>query len=169
MNISLRKASFADVPALEVLIDASVRGLQKDDYNPAQIDSALRTVFTVDSQLIQDGTYFIAERDGEIVGCGGDHHAVRDNVLLDPKCDPAKIRSIFVDPRHARKGIGSMILKTAEDAAIAEGFSQLEMASTLSGVPLYLLRGYRVVERSHVPLESGVSLPVIRMAKAILS
>ena len=179
MNISLRKASFADVPALEVLIDASVRELQKDDYNPAQIDSALRTVFTVDSQLIQDGTYFIAERDGEIVGCGGwsrrrtlcggDHHAVRDNVLLDPKCDPAKIRAIFVDPRHARKGIGSMILKTAEDAAIAEGFSQLEMASTLSGVPLYLLRGYRVVERSHVPLESGVSLPVIRMAKAILS
>lgn len=177
MNFNLRKASFSDVPALEALIDASVRGLQQEDYSPAQIDLALRTTFSVDSQLIQDGTYFIAERAGEIAGCGGwsrrktlcggDHHASRDNGLLDPTHDAAKIRAIFVGPRYARQGIGGLILKAAEDAAVAEGFTHFEMAATLTGVPLYRLKGYRVVERSEVPLACGVSLPVVHMVKAV--
>lgn len=176
-NVILRLATLADVSALEKLIDASVRELQKNDYSALQIDLALRTTFSVDTQLIHDGTYFIAEHDDAIIGCGGwsrrktlcggDHHAVRDNVLLDPTHEPAKIRAIFVDPHFARRGIGSLILKAAEDAAVAEGFSRLEMAATLTGVPLYLLKGYRIVERTEVPLECGISLPVIRMMKAV--
>ena len=177
MNLKLRQASLVDVPALKALIESSVRGLQAGDYTPEQMESALRTTFTVDTQLIEDGTYFIAEQDGTIVGCGGwsrrktlfggDHHAVRDDAVLDPSCDAAKIRAIFVDPRYARRGIGSFLLKAAEDAAIAEGFTQLEMGATLTGVPLYLLKGYRVVEQIEVRLEHGVSMPVVRMRKAI--
>ena len=177
MNLRLRQASLADVPALKALIGSSVRGLQAGDYTPEQMESALRTTFTVDTQLIEDGTYFIAEQDETIVGCGGwsrrktlfggDRHTVRDGAMLDPACDAAKIRAIFVDPRYARRGIGSFILKAAEDAAIAEGFTQLEMGATLTGVPLYLLKGYRVVERIAVPLEHGGSMPVVRMMKAI--
>ncbi len=177
MNLNLRKAVLDDVPVIEALIDASVRGLQTADYTPAQIESALRTAFTVDIQLIEDGTYFIAEHEGEIAGCGGwsrrktlcggSHHAVRDNSLLDTLQDAAKIRAIFVDPRYARRGIGSLILQAAENAAIAEGFTQLEMGATLTGVPLYLLKGYQVVERSDVPLECGITLPVVRMSKTV--
>lgn len=176
MQSSLRKANIADIPALEKLIDASVRGLQAQDYTAEQIDAALRTVFTVDSQLIEDGTYFVAEQDGEMIGCGGwsqrktlcggDHHAVRENILMDPLLDAAKIRAIFVHPQWARQGVGSFLLKAAEDAAIAAGFRRLEMGATLTGVPVYLRRGYHVVEKMTVPLEAGVTLPVVRMEKA---
>jgi N-acetylglutamate synthase-like GNAT family acetyltransferase len=176
MPHSLRKANTVDIPAIEKLIDASVRGLQAQDYTPEQIDAALRTVFTVDSQLIEDGTYFVVEQDGQMIGCGGwsqrktlcggDHHAVRENALMDPLRDAAKIRAIFVHPQWARRGIGSFLLKAAEDAAIAEGFRRLEMGATLTGVPVYLRRGYREIETMTVPLENGVTLPVVRMEKA---
>ena len=176
MPYSLRKANTADIPAIEKLIDASVRGLQAEDYSPEQIDAALRTVFTVDTQLIEDGTYFVAEQDGEMIGCGGwsqrktlcggDHHAVRENALMDPLQDAAKIRAIFVHPWWARCGIGSILLKAAEDAAIAAGFRRLEMGATLTGVPVYLRRGYRKIETMTVPLDEGVTLPVVRMEKS---
>jgi len=176
MPYSLRLAVADDIPAIEKLIDASVRGLQAQDYTPEQIDAALRTVFTVDSQLIEDGTYFVVEQDGEMIGCGGwsrrktlcggDHHAVRENTLMNPSQDAAKIRAIFVHPRWARHGIGSILLKAAEDAAMAAGFQRLEMGATLTGVPVYLRRGYRKVETMTVPLENNVTLPVVRMEKS---
>lgn len=175
MEFPLRKVKLSDVPGLQELIEASVRGLQSNDYTSAQMDAALRTVFSVDTQLIEDGTYFVAERKGTMVGCGGwsyrktlcggDLHAVRENTRLDPSQDAAKVRAIFVHPQWARRGIGSLILEAAENAAIAAGFQRLEMAATLTGVPLYLLKGYQVVERIDVPLEEGVWLPVVRMAK----
>ena len=176
MPYCLRKATTTDIPAIQKLIDASVRGLQAQDYTQEQIDAALRTVFTVDTQLIEDGTYFVFEQDGEMVGCGGwsqrktlcggDHHAMRENALMDPSQDAAKIRAIFVAPQWARHGIGSLLLKAAEDAAVAVGFRRLEMGATLTGVPVYLRRGYRKVETMMVPLENDVTLPVVRMEKA---
>src|ERR1700761_7015510 len=119
MNLMLRKALPADVPQLRALIERSARGLSQDDYRPAQIEGALRGAFGVDSQLLQDETYFVVEDGGEFVGCGGwsyrstlfggDARAGRDAAMLDPKTQPAKIRAFFVDPRHARRGIGSML------------------------------------------------------------
>jgi N-acetylglutamate synthase-like GNAT family acetyltransferase len=176
MPDSLRNANTADIPAIEKLIDSSVRGLQAQDYTPEQIDAALRTVFTVDTQLVEDGTYFVIEHDGKLIGCGGwsqrktlcggDHHAVRENALMDPASEAAKIRAIFVHPDFARRGIGSVLLSAAEDAALAAGFHRLEMGATLTGVPVYLRRGYREVERMTVPLEDGLTLPVVRMEKS---
>jgi N-acetylglutamate synthase-like GNAT family acetyltransferase len=177
MDNSLRKANRADIPALQALIDASVRGLAADDYTPEQIEAALRTTFSVDTQLVEDGTYFVVERNDTIVGCGGwsrrktlcggDHHSVRDNALMDPSTDAAKIRAIFVHPDWAHRGIGSFLLHAAEDAATLAGFTRFEMGATLTGVPLYLRKGYRITERIQVPLEPGVSLPVVRMEKSV--
>src|SRR5580704_2736969 len=142
MNIRVRKAVAADVPALRALIDASVRGLQAEDYSPAQIEGALKSVYGVDSQLIADGTYLVAEitevaGSTVIVGCGGwskrktlyggDQYAGREDFLLDPARDAAKIRAFFVHPAWARQGIGSAILTACEEAAIAAGFTRLEM------------------------------------------
>ena len=178
MNLTLRPAVMEDVPVLAALIAASVRILQAQDYTASQRESALISVFGVDTQLIADGTYFVGEVDGAIVACGGwskrktlfgaDHCAGREDSLLDPELDAAKIRAFFVHPDWARRGIGSRVLEACESAAAAAGFTRFEMGATLTGVALYKARGYREVEEIGVPLENGEFLQVVRMEKAYL-
>ena len=178
---TIRLATVADIHELRELIAASVRGLQAQDYTPSQLESALRTVYGVDSQLIADGTYFAVETaDNErmiIAGCGGwskrktlyggDVWMGREDTLLNPAIDAAKIRAFFVHPSWARRGIGGLILDACESAAMAAGFRRLEMGATLTGVPFYLARGYAALEDLQVPLEAGESLPIVRMAKDV--
>jgi GNAT superfamily N-acetyltransferase len=178
----LRNATPADIPQIRELIDASVRGLQAHDYTPAQIEGALQSVYGVDTQLIADGTYFVAEiADSDrtrIVACGGwskrktlyggDQYAGREDSLLDPAHDAAKIRAFFVHPEFARQGLGTLILEACENAAISTGFRQLEMGATLSGVPFYRARGYSGIENQEVPLGNGHTLPIVKMAKIIM-
>ena len=188
-NFHIRQARVADIPVLRELIEASVRGLQAQDYTPTQLESALKTVYGVDSQLIADGTYFVAEAvTGEvepnsaegkrvIVGCGGwskhktlyggDRWTRREDEMLDPLRDAARIRAFFIHPAWARRGIGSMILETCEAAAKAAGFTRFEMGATLTGVPMYRARGYVELEHLEVPLANGESLPIVRMAKQV--
>ena len=174
-NIRLRLAVPDDVPVLRELIDKSVRGLQTQDYTRAQIEGALKTVFAVDSQLIADGTYIVAEAESMLVGCGGwskrktlygsDHWTGREDALLDPKCDAAKIRAFFIHPDWARRGVGSMILRACEDAAKAAGFTRYEMGATLTGAKLFGTKGYVAVKPISIPLVNGEVLTVIHMEK----
>ena len=180
LNVSLRLATEADVPALHALIEASVRVLQRNDHTPEQIDGALGTVLGLDTQLVADRTYFIAEARAAcahiLAGCGGwskrktlfgsDRAPIREPEFLDPSTDAAKIRAFFIHPDFARRGIGSKILEACESAAREAGFSRFEMGATLTGVPLYLARGYHVLERIEVSLRNGHTLPVVRMAKS---
>ena len=177
MNLTLRSAVPGDIPALTTLIAASVRGLQAGDYTASQLESALGSVYGVDTQLIADGTYFVGEVDGTMVACGGwskrktlygaDHCAGREDSLLDPRRDAAKIRAFFVHPEWVRKGIGTQVLEVCESAAMAEGFRRFEMGATLTGVALYKARGYREVEKIGVPLGNGELLAIVRMEKGI--
>ncbi|HJZ64821.1 MAG TPA: GNAT family N-acetyltransferase [Candidatus Acidoferrum sp.] len=177
----VRLATDADAPTLHSLIESSVRVLQAGDYTPAQIEGALGTVLGLDTQLIKDKTYFVIEAKTPedqtvIAACGGwskrktlfgsDHATVREPELLDPAVDAAKIRAFFVHPDWARRGLGTLLLETCENAAKSAGFTRFEMGSTLTGVPLYKLRGYHVIEPISVPLRNGESLSVIRMAKS---
>lgn len=178
----VRLADERDIPVLHTLIESSVRILQANDYSPAQIEGALGTVLGLDTQLISDQTYFVIEATDAagktvLVACGGwskrktlfgsDHAAVREPEFLDPAVDAAKIRAFFVHPDWARRGLGTLLLETCENAAKAADFTRFEMGSTLTGVPLYKLRGYEVIERIAVPLRNGEALPVIRMAKSV--
>ncbi|MGA3188021.1 MAG: GNAT family N-acetyltransferase [Bryobacteraceae bacterium] len=177
MNLSIRQAVPADVPVLTTLIAASVRRLQARDYTTSQLEGALASVYGVDTQLIADGTYFVAEVAGIVVACGGwskrktlfgaDHCAGREDSLLDPKHDAAKIRAFFVHPEWARRGIGTRVLEACESAAMAEGFHRFEMGATLTGVALYKARGYTAIEEIAAPLANGESLAIVRMEKRI--
>jgi len=177
MPIRIRQAVAADIPVLRELIAASVRGLQAQDYTAVQLESALNTVYGVDSQLIADGTYFAAEAEHAIVGCGGwskrktlyggDQWSGREDLLLDPCKDAAKIRAFFIHPDWARRGIGSLILEACENAARASGFTRFEMGSTLTGVAFYRAKGYVELEPLAVPLADGESLPIVHMAKQV--
>lgn len=176
----LRLATLADAPNLHELIALSVRGLMTQTYTPSQLEAALGNWLGLDTRLIADGTYFVVETnaaagDSLLVGCGGwskrktpygsDHRAGREDALLDPATEPAKIRAFFVHPAWARRGIGRMLLDASEAAARAAGFRRAEMGATLSGVPLYAAFGYVAGERVELPLGNGESLPIVKMSK----
>lgn len=186
-TLRYRLASPADIPRIHALIERSVRELQASDYSPAQIEEALRTYLSLDTQLIADQSYFVVEapapdQNAPLVAsggwskrrtlCGGDtslggdnNPAGRDSSLLDPATDAAKIRAFYVHPDWARRGIGSKILELCENGARAAGFTRFEMGATLTGVPLYAHHGYVEVERSSLPFANGDSLAIVRMVK----
>lgn len=177
-SIYIRTATSDDVPVLRELIERSVRELQVGWYTPEQIEAAVHSVFGVDAQLIEDGTYYVAEISGQVAGCGGwskrgtlygaSHYGhSRNDVLLDPSKEPARIRAFFTHPAFVRKGVGRALLEHCEEAARQAGFCRMEMAATLPGVPLYATHGYEELESIEVPLPDGPSITVRRMARKI--
>lgn len=175
--LTVRNARLEEREALQDLIARSTRGLSTADYRPEQIEGALQGAFGVDSQLIADGTFFVVEDDGAIVGCGGwsfrktlfggDKHAQRDAGVLDPRTDPAKIRAFFVDPAHARRGIGTLLLDKCESEARLRGFSRVELMSTLPGIRLYSARGYSGGQQVTYEVAPGVAIQFLPMSKRI--
>lgn len=176
--LRVRPATRADVPVIEELIARSARALSDGYYAPTQVESLLRFVFGTDTQLIQDGTYFVAERDGHLVGAGGwsrrrtlfggDRMKDREDPLLDPHAEPARIRAFFVDPGVARQGVGRRLFDECRSAAAAAGFSTLTLVATLPGEPLYQALGFEVTERFQLQLPDGVDVPVARMSRGVI-
>lgn len=177
--IPLRPATMGDIPAIRALIDVSVRGLSLGFYSPRQIESALRFVFGPDTQLVADGTYFVAVADDQLAGCGGwsrrrtlfggDQMKDVADPLLDPATDAARIRAFFVHPAFARRGLGSALIDRCLAEARAAGFSRVELMATLPGEPLYRSYGFGELERVESRLADGVVLPMVRMERSIES
>lgn len=177
MSWHLRQATPADAAGIEELIARSIRALGAADYSGEQIERALEGAFGLDSQLIADGTYFVVESDGRLLGCGGwsyrrtlfggDAGVERDAATLDPLTDAAKIRAFFVDPAAARRGVGSAILERCEKEARRHGFRRAEMMATLPGKRLYEARGYVPGEKVHYPVGPGVTIEFVPMSKSL--
>ncbi len=139
------------------------------------MEAALGPIFGVDRQLIRDGTFFLVEFAGQIVGCGGwskrrslyggDGHRAEPDPELDPRQDAARVRAFFVDPAWARRGIGRSIMIACERAIRESGFRIVDIVATLAGEPLYSSFGYSVVERYDIPMAESLNLPVVRMTK----
>ncbi len=178
MALANRLAKAEDRPALMVLMELAISELQKGLLSPAEIEAS-HAIMGIDTQLIADGTYFIVEADGALVGCGGwsrratlyggDHSERRDAALLDPARNAARVRAMYTHPDFTRRGVGRLILDLSERAAAAEGFTRVELMATLSGAQLYRACGYGDEEPviDHTP--SGVAVPLVRMSKRIAS
>ena len=172
-----RLATEADIPAVRRLIDVSVRGLSEPLYSRQQVDSALRYLLGPDSQLIADGTYYLAEVGGDVIASGGwsrrqtlhggDQFKHGDDPLLDPSREPARLRAFFVDPRWSRRGIGGLMFHICSTAARAAGFRALELTATLPGERLYATLGFAVVERGAVTMPDGVALETALMRRSL--
>ena len=177
MDYQIRRATLGDRVALERLIAESARGLSRGDYSDEQVEAAVASVFGVDTDLIHDGTYYVAESNGEPIGCGGwskrrtlfggDRFAARDPGHLDPSREPAKIRAFFVRPDWARRGVAGAILETCEREAKAQGFRSLELMATLPGVRLYAARGYEAGEQVEYEIAEGVRIEFVPMRKTL--
>lgn len=177
MTFQVRLATVDDIPELRELIPASVRALS-NGYSARQVELALGVVFGVDSQLIADGTYYVAECDGRLAGgggwskrrtlYGGDEGKTGPDELLDPARDAARIRAFFVHPDFARRGIGRRLIEACEAAAWAMGFRRMELGATPAGEPLYASAGYVVTGRFEIALADGEVLPAAHMAKTLI-
>ncbi|HEV8429712.1 MAG TPA: GNAT family N-acetyltransferase [Pyrinomonadaceae bacterium] len=173
----IRKAAMEEREAIRQLIADSARHLSREHYNNLQIETAIATVFGVDTDLIEDGTYLVAESDGELVGCGGwskrktlfggDQYTSRDAGYLDPESEPAKIRAFFIHPAHARKGIARAILSHCETEARANGFRALELMATLPGIEFYKSCGFKETGNFDLELTKGVKLELVPMRKEL--
>lgn len=177
MTDILRLATEADVQALSALITRSARELQSEFYSEDVLDVAIGTAFGLDPMLLADGTYFLIERDGLAVACGG--WSFRDKTFgaaghlahaiapMQPGRDRARIRAFFVHPDYARQGLGSRLLAACEAAAAKAGFLEAEMMATLAGEKLYSRHGW-AIDRLHVEtLPGGRELPMYRMIKRL--
>ena len=177
MEYIIRQATLADRDAIGQLIAESARGLSRNDYSDAQIEAAIATVFGVDTDLIEDGTYFVADSSGVLIGCGGwsrrktlfggDQYRTRDASYLDPKSEAAKIRAFFVHPAHARKGVAQAILSRCESEAAAHGFRAVELMATLPGLKFYKAAGYAEQGSYELELIAGVKLELVPMRKEL--
>lgn len=177
MEIIYRLAVREDVPTLRELIPLSARELSKNYYTPQQVESMIKYVIGVDTQLIADNTYYVAEAEGLIVGCGGwskrktlyggDQSKEAQDPLLDPKHDAGHIRAFFVHPNWARRGIGRRIIKECERAAREDRFSVMELAATLPGEPLYAAMGYQAMDRFEIATPDGAAIPAVHMRKQL--
>ena len=175
MTLTHRLARRDDLGALKALMDAAISELQKPFLDQRQIESS-RAIMGLDTLLIDDGTYFIVEADGQLAGCGGwsrratlyggDQTPGRSAALLDPINDAARIRAMYTHPQHARQGVGRLILSLCEEAASAEGFKRTELMATLSGEPLYRACGYEPIEAVSDD-RGGVAVPLLRMGKSL--
>ena len=175
MDLTHRVAGRNDLDALRALIDAAISELQKPFLDERQIASS-RTFMGVDTQLIDDGTYFIVEAGGRLAGCGGwsrratlyggDHSPGRSAALLNPARDAARVRAMYTHPNYTRIGVGRLVLALCEEAARHEGFSEVELMATLAGEPLYRACGFEPCERI-VDERGGVGVPLLRMRKKL--
>ena len=175
-DFTYRLARRDDVAMLTTLMARAIGELQRGFLSPAEIEAS-RAVMGLDTQLIDDGTYFVVESGGTAAGCGGwsrratlfggDHSAGRDAALLDPAKDAARVRAMYTAPEFARRGVGRLILGLCERAAARDGFSRVELAATLAGEPLYRACGYLVIERMVSDTPSGLRIPLARMGKRI--
>lgn len=175
-EFSHRLATMADLPELRTLMTQAIRQLLAAYLDPARVEASFE-IMGVDTQLIEDGTYFAVECEGQLVGCGGwsrratlfggDQSANRDARLLNPEVEPARVRAMYTHPDYVRRGIGRLVLSLCEAAAAREGFRSLDLVATVAGEPLYSSYGFSVVERMEVPTSKGVTVPCARMSKQV--
>jgi GNAT superfamily N-acetyltransferase len=171
-----RAATLDDLEALREVMHRSIAALQNDFLTPDQVRVS-HQVMGLDTQLVRDGTYFVIERDGRIAGCGGwswrstlyggdDSMVSREPRPLDPATEPARIRAMYTDPEFARRGVGRLIIRLCEEAAMRAGFRSATMMATMAGVPLYAACGYAEVEPVSASAD-GVEVPLVRMEKQL--
>lgn len=175
MELTHRVATTDDLVMLEAVMDAAITDLQQSFLSPDEIESS-RAIMGIDTQLIEDGTYYVVLAGDEVAGCGGwsrratlyggDHTPGRDPKLLDPAADPARVRAMYTNPAYARRGVGWLILSLCQQAAKEEGFTRLELMGTMSGEPLYTKFGFVTIARL-TDDRGGVAVPLVKMAKPI--
>jgi GNAT superfamily N-acetyltransferase len=171
-DYEIASARLADAEELRAMQARSMRVLGGRYYPERTIESFLRAPGTLDDAVMAEGHYFVAsDREGRIVGSGGWSQIqpgyAKGEVALPMARDRAIVRSVFVDPGCARRGIGSALMRWIEADCARAGVTLLTLTATLSGVPLYGVLGYIVLRPRTLLLGDGAELRTIDMEKSL--
>jgi predicted GNAT family N-acyltransferase len=99
-------------------------------------------------------TIVIALLDNKVVGC----------LMLHPKTDTVvKLRQMGVYDHLQGKGIGNMLMTTAEQSARQKGYTHIILHARQSATPFYKKLGYNITSN----LFTEVGIPHIAMEKSI--
>ncbi len=178
-RLTIRTATLNDLPALHRIAERSVWELLASHYTQRQMEAA-RAVqgYNVEAELVEDGTYYVLEVGGVLVGGSGwsdrdgFHPRFPSNAdvpvsSLHSPTDAAVMRASYVDPDWARRGFGTLLARTTETAATVAGFRRFEALCTPASEALRRKLGYRVLERHELPLTGGVSMSMAHMRKEL--
>jgi GNAT superfamily N-acetyltransferase len=170
--VILRVALPGDASAIVELQQCSLRTLSRGYYDKEQVESFVQYLPTLERHLLDDGTFFVAERAGRIVGCGGwsrrtpAYQSAASGDRASPPGSP-KVRAMYVHSDVARQGLGRALLQHIEGAIARHGYDWVGLDATLPGVPLYRACGYRPVARTELVLPNGVRMPAVSMRKRL--
>jgi GNAT superfamily N-acetyltransferase len=173
--VTIRKAQSADVPTLRRMQERSLSVLGRSTYTAEEIEAFLACIGTMDEAVVDEGHFFVAEDAfGSLVGSaawsqlqpgyaaseGAPEHGSDGSAS-------ATVRSVFVDPRFARRGIASTLIRTVEQDALQHDILDLTLTATLSGLPFYRHHGWREVERKAIPLGGTLRFGCCAMRKRL--
>jgi GNAT superfamily N-acetyltransferase len=150
----------------------SLRELGRGHYTERQIESFIAHIGTMDDFLLHEGTYYVLQVGDGIAACGGwsrriPNYAGVTAISGHPPSPAPKIRSVFVHPAHARRGLGRRLVEYAETEAADFGYAEIELTATLPGVPLYRALGYEETTPFSVELPDGQWFAAMGMRKAL--
>ena len=165
MPVSIRVAVPKDSAAVRRVLLASYPALMADAYEPALLARVLPSITRPHPRLLAGGTYFLAEVDGEGVGCGGWSWE-------DPGGGPlrrglAHIRHFAVRSSWAGRGVGRALYERCAEEARAAGAKRFEVQSSLNGEPFYAAVGFERIGRIEAPMSRGLLFPSILMRRKI--
>jgi GNAT superfamily N-acetyltransferase len=169
----IRRARIADRERLRRMQAHSLRVLGRGDYSDAEIETFLAHASTMDDFLLQEGTYYIIEIDGCVAASGGWSRRVPHLGGSHPPAHVIEaplvpwIRSVFVDPRFARRGLARRLMELAEREAAFSGYRQFQLAATITGIPFYRSLGYAEAGPADVPLPGGLRFRLVTMRKTL--
>jgi GNAT superfamily N-acetyltransferase len=173
--IPIRHARHAEIPAIRAMQEYSLLVLGGASYAPDVIAAFITEIGTMDDAVVQEGHYFVAvNTDGAILASGGwsrkppgyDRAAI-SGVTDWNGADAATVRSVFVAPAAARRGLATAIMERIEQDAAAHGIGVLSMMATLSGLSLYARLGYQAEGEKTVALPGGLRFECITMSKTL--
>ena len=162
VGVEMRRATEADASAIALAHRDSIRTLGPQFY-PRDVVAAWCEGLTADvyAMAMRGGeAFFIATGylDGQHVVLGFATHRVDDGQ------DGA---SVYVRGRAARQGVGTALLRLAEQHARAHGAASIQIQASLAGVEFYRTNGFEEFGRGDAVLRSGKSMACVLMRKQL--
>jgi GNAT superfamily N-acetyltransferase len=160
----VRLAGEADAEGVGRVLHSAYAGFDLPGQDRARLAEALAAIIAPPLHLLRSGRYFVAERDGALLGCGGWSHQPPPS--LSGRDGVGHLRHFATHADWAGKGIGRSLHAASEDQALGEGVRRLDVVSTPGAEAFYRGLGFEPIGPIDVPI-AGFAMPAVYMSKRL--